>query len=118
MSFLFDTEQEQETRKTERRSAPLGRTAGTGNDTEIALGTRSLLGIFFGLVLICAVFFGLGYSVGRAGGSRAAAQPSTDTDGFTGRQPCSQAVAGTSADAGRNVSCRCGSGDWVYRIDG
>jgi cell division septation protein DedD len=79
MSFLFDTEQEQETRKTERRSAPLGRTAGTSNDTEIALGTRSLLGIFFGLVLICAVFFGLGYSVGRAGGSRAAAPPSTDT---------------------------------------
>ncbi len=84
MSFLFDTEQEQETRKTERRSAQLGRTAGTGNDTEIALGTRSLLGIFFGLVLICAVFFGLGYSVGRAGGSRAALQPSTDTTASPG----------------------------------
>jgi cell division septation protein DedD len=84
MSFLFDTEQEQEAGKTERRSAPLGRTAGTGNDTEIALGTRSLLGIFFGLVLICSVFFGLGYSVGRAGGSRAAAQPLTDTTASTG----------------------------------
>lgn len=79
MSFLFDTEQEQEARQTERRSSPQGRAAGTDNDTEIALGTRSLLGIFFGLVLICSVFFGLGYSVGRAGGSRAAAQPTTDT---------------------------------------
>jgi DedD protein len=84
MSFLFDTEQEQEAGKTDRRSAPMGRTAGAGNDTEIALGTRSLLGIFFGLVLICAVFFGLGYSVGRAGGSRAAAQPPTDTTASTG----------------------------------
>jgi cell division septation protein DedD len=46
-----------------------------GTDTEIALGTRSLLAIFFGLVLICAIFFGLGYSVGRGSGTRAAAQP-------------------------------------------
>ncbi|MGB6901371.1 MAG: SPOR domain-containing protein [Acidobacteriaceae bacterium] len=84
MSFLFDTEEEQEARKTERRSAPLSRTADTGKDTEIALGTRSLLGIFFGLVLICAVFFGLGYSVGRAGGSRAAVQPSADATAAPG----------------------------------
>jgi cell division septation protein DedD len=76
MAFLFDTEEEQETRKG-RRSAALGHAVGT--DTEIALGTRSLLGIFFGLVLICAVFFGLGYSVGRGSGSHAAAQTATDT---------------------------------------
>jgi DedD protein len=75
MSFLFDTEEEKETRRGQRPSAPLGRAVGT--DTEIALGTRSLLAIFFGLVLICSVFFGLGYSMGRAGGSRAA-QPSPD----------------------------------------
>ena len=74
MSFLFDTEEEQETRRNpsrSRSSAALGRAVGT--DTEIALGTRSLLGIFFGLVLVCAVFFGLGYSVGRGSGTRAAA---------------------------------------------
>ncbi len=34
-------------------------------DREISLGTTMLLGIFFGLALICAVFFGLGYSMGR-----------------------------------------------------
>jgi len=33
--------------------------------SEITLSTASLLGIFFGLVLICGVFFGLGYSMGR-----------------------------------------------------
>jgi DedD protein len=76
MAFLFDTEEEQETRRG-RRAGALGHAVGT--DTEIALGTRSLLGIFFGLVLICAVFFGLGYSVGRGGGSHAAAQTATDT---------------------------------------
>jgi len=82
MAFLFDTEEELETRK-ERRAAALGHAVGI--DTEIALGTRSLLGIFFGLVLICAVFFGLGYSVGRGSGSRgaplmesAAANPASD----------------------------------------
>src|ERR1700683_2526870 len=83
MSFLFDTKQEQEAGKTDRRSAPLGRATGAGNDTEIALGTRSLLGIFFGLVLVCAVFFGLGYSVGRGSGTRAAAPPPADTAAST-----------------------------------
>lgn len=36
-------------------------------DAEITLGMRSLLGIFFALVLVCGIFFGLGYSVGRSG---------------------------------------------------
>jgi cell division protein FtsN len=70
MPFRFDTEEEQETRKSQRYAPTAARAA--DSDTEIALGTRSLLAIFFGLVLICSVFFGLGYSVGRAGGSRAA----------------------------------------------
>lgn len=34
-------------------------------DTEITLGTGKMLGLFFGLVILCAVFFGLGYSLGR-----------------------------------------------------
>jgi len=36
-------------------------------DTEITLTTGKLLGIFFGMVLICSVFFTLGYVVGHAG---------------------------------------------------
>src|SRR5258708_2840725 len=35
------------------------------NDTEITLGTGKMLGIFFGLVILCAVFFGMGFSMGR-----------------------------------------------------
>jgi len=34
-------------------------------DTEITLGTGRLLGLFFGLVVVCAIFFGLGFSLGR-----------------------------------------------------
>ncbi len=37
----------------------------SSQDTEITLGTAKLLGLFFGLVIICAVFFALGYSLGR-----------------------------------------------------
>ena len=40
---------------------------------EITLSTASLLGIFFGLVLICGVFFGFGYSTGRGTGQGAQA---------------------------------------------
>jgi DedD protein len=34
-------------------------------DTEITLGTTKLLSLFFGLVIVCAVFFALGYTLGR-----------------------------------------------------
>ena len=35
------------------------------HETEITLGTSRLLGLFFGLVVVCAVFFGLGFTLGR-----------------------------------------------------
>jgi DedD protein len=34
-------------------------------DTEITLGTGKMLVLFFGLVALCAVFFGMGYSLGK-----------------------------------------------------
>jgi DedD protein len=34
-------------------------------EREISLGTSTILGIFFALALLCAVFFGFGYSMGR-----------------------------------------------------
>lgn len=51
MRSLLDTEEEED------RKA-----------SEITLSTASLLGIFFGLVLVCGVFFGFGYSMGRGSG--------------------------------------------------
>jgi len=35
------------------------------NDREITLGSATLLAIFFGLVLLCGLFFGMGYTLGR-----------------------------------------------------
>ena len=54
MKTLFDTDEEEEVKA-----------------SEITLSTASLLGIFFGLVLICGVFFGFGYSMGRGTGQGA-----------------------------------------------
>jgi cell division septation protein DedD len=39
---------------------------GEPQDTEITLGTGKLLALFFVLVAVCAVFFGLGYSAGKS----------------------------------------------------
>ncbi len=48
-------------------------------DTEITLGTGKMLVLFFGLVALCALFFGLGFSMGRSAtkpvASEAAASP-------------------------------------------
>src|SRR5690349_18987269 len=35
------------------------------NDTEITLGTGKMLGLFFGLVILCAIFFGMGFTMGK-----------------------------------------------------
>ena len=53
----------------------------SSQDTEITLGTAKLLGLFFGLVIVCAVFFALGYTLGRKAdvglAATSAAVPST-----------------------------------------
>lgn len=53
-------------------------------DREVTLGTGTILGIFFGLVLLCAVFFGFGYSMGNKSRAvpipEAAAIPPSTTD--------------------------------------
>src|SRR5437868_13015574 len=35
-------------------------------DTEITLGTGKMLALFFGLVVLCAIFFGMGFSLGKS----------------------------------------------------
>ena len=47
----------------------------SGADREVSLGTPAILGIFFALALICACFFGFGYTMGRK-----AAQANAATD--------------------------------------
>ena len=43
------------------------------HDTELTLGPGMLLGIFFGLVVLCGLCFGLGYALGRRGTTTTAA---------------------------------------------
>ncbi len=38
----------------------------TSEDTEITLGTGKLLSLFFALVALCAVFFSMGFSLGKS----------------------------------------------------
>jgi DedD protein len=76
-------------------------------DREMTLGTSFIVGIFFALVLICAIFFAFGYSLGRRSALPASGvvtqAASTDTSGSTSKPasgiPESQASsANSSAD--------------------
>jgi DedD protein len=62
----------------------------SSEDTEITLGTGKLLVLFFGLVAICALFFALGYSLGRK------SEPAVTT--------ASAAVTSSPAPAGNKAS--------------
>ncbi len=46
-------------------------------DHEISLSVPTILGIFFALALVCAVFFGFGYTMGRKSAQNAAASTAT-----------------------------------------
>jgi cell division septation protein DedD len=55
----------------QRQSSP----ASSDAEREISLGTPAILGIFFALALVCAGFFGFGYTLGR----RSAQSANVDT---------------------------------------
>jgi len=50
-----------------------------GNDTEITLGVGKLLALFFGLVILCGISLGVGYSLGRSSARQAAAAAAVST---------------------------------------
>src|ERR1700693_4718843 len=58
-------------------------------DTEITLGTGKMLVLFFGLVALCAVFFGMGFSFGRTSVKAAGSDsvPSTTAASGPSRPP-------------------------------
>lgn len=67
-------------------------------DTEITLGTGRLLGLFFGLVIVCAVFFGLGFSLGRNSAKTGSLTMEEPPGASTSAQPAStveKTTAGT-----------------------
>src|SRR5690242_10991417 len=67
-------------------------------DTEITLGTGKMLVLFFGLVALCAVFFGMGFTLGRTSVKPvAAAEPTPAVPANAGGRQ--SAVKPTSASA-------------------
>ncbi|HVN18229.1 MAG TPA: SPOR domain-containing protein [Dongiaceae bacterium] len=65
----------------------------SSEDTEITLGTGKLLVLFFGLVGVCALFFALGYSLGRK------SEPSLSTASAAAPQLSSNTNKGSGAAA-------------------
>ena len=83
-------------------------TTGGNGEREITLGTMTILLIFFALAVLCAVFFGFGYSMGRKASVSAAPvstpQPSASL-GFAGSKPGAGNALGTpDPDAPRAAS--------------
>ncbi|HLW54465.1 MAG TPA: SPOR domain-containing protein [Candidatus Angelobacter sp.] len=73
-------------------------------DTEIILGTGKLLGIFFGLVVLCTIFFSMGYMLGRnSSGGRTEIVGNTVATGKTSGKP--SAADKTAAAAGPAQPC-------------
>ncbi|HEX7285155.1 MAG TPA: SPOR domain-containing protein [Candidatus Angelobacter sp.] len=72
-------------------------------DTEITLSTGKLLGIFFALVIVCSVFFTMGYLLGRstANGSRTEIVGTVTTSGSSAGKP---SAANKTPDAPSTVS--------------
>ncbi|WP_263418892.1 SPOR domain-containing protein [Terriglobus albidus] len=62
-------------------------------DREIHLSTGSVLGIFFAAALICALFFGFGYTAGRRSAIAAPAEQTEAGSNFSNFKPAPGAVA-------------------------
>ncbi|MGE0405721.1 MAG: SPOR domain-containing protein [Candidatus Korobacteraceae bacterium] len=74
-------------------------------DSEATLGTSRMLGLFFGLVVMCAVFFAFGFTLGRSTAPVQAAEnvavPADEQHGLTA-SGAPKPVAGVVADIQEN----------------
>jgi DedD protein len=71
----------------------------TSEDTEITLGTGKMLALFFGLVALCAVFFGMGFSLGRSSVRIASPDLPSATTVATGVRPSAVKTTSTTTPA-------------------
>jgi DedD protein len=106
MSRLFDTDDDVSLR-TRRSEAPqYGADLASGlneptHDREVTLNTGTVLALFFALALVCAVFFGFGYSMGRksalpAGGTETTSAAPADSNGPSGDPAITTAAPASS----------------------
>lgn len=87
MRRFFD----EDTREPSRRSGE--------SDTELTVGSGVLLAVFFGLVLLCGLCFGLGYAVGSHGSRSAVFQSQTPAAGPSPQLPADPQQEKPSATA-------------------
>jgi len=85
-------------------------------DTEITLGTGKMLVLFFGLVLLCALFFGMGFTMGKnsvrsapellatPSGARPSAANTQTTQAPAPQAQTAAPTASAPADAGNTAS--------------
>jgi cell division septation protein DedD len=79
-------------------------------DTEITLGTGKLLGIFFGLVLLCSVFFTLGYMLGRSNSAAGKVEiVGNETGGSSAGKPSAVVKPGQAASVANNPASQANS---------
>jgi DedD protein len=73
----------------------LQRLQGQEHDREITLSMGMILSIFFALVLVCALFFGMGYTLGRHSSQTQPADngAAADSGNFNGFKPSPQSIA-------------------------
>jgi cell division septation protein DedD len=82
-----------------------------GNDTEFTLGVGKLLGLFFGLVILCGISLGVGYSLGRSSARQAAAAaisttaPANPAPSATNKPGASQVASSKTPDCTTPDNC-------------
>ena len=75
------------------------------HERELTLSTGSILGIFFGLVLLCGVCFGVGYNMGRKSAPTPLALNDNSGDAITDTAAAPQKpAAGTPLDSNASVA--------------
>jgi DedD protein len=77
-------------------------------DTEVTLGTGRLLALFFGLVVICALFFSAGFSLGRKSAPvplANAMQPAALPETASSEKPIAARAAAAKPDCATPDNC-------------
>jgi DedD protein len=107
-TLLNDRDEELDDRPDDRQGLR-HRQYANGRDREITLGTTMILGIFFALAVLCAAFFGFGYSTGRHSALTTAPAAGANTAssngilkpgaGITGNNPYAQPVPSDTTPA-------------------
>ncbi len=81
-----------------------------GNDTELTLGIGKLLGLFFGLVVLCGISLGVGYWLGRNSAKQdvtavVTTAPAAPPPSAANKPGASQAAAPKSPDCSTGDNC-------------